>query len=342
MNMNSKKIMLLLGRILLLGLLVLAVILSGRFSGFMNGPGLVFVLLGGAAMALMGFSFREIGTAFKHAAGAPGNLEKLNQSAIFWESSARNFWLLGALGAVISFVLSLGNSTGGIGGIATRMTNSFLPVIYGMIAGVICFVPAMKLKTEWGKLKDSKLSAENNNQEEKIGLSLKFENILGYTLFLLVLGWTILWPLTLKPFEGPLNPLELFLNWPAVLVVAGGTIVLVMFMGNASAGQSFTLSFSFTGLIGSLMGFIQVAWALNSKSINEVAAAITFIISCCFIALLGMMLVAIPLEDRFIKTGRNNHNLTLSRIAWFVFPLVTLFFLALTFILVVTPVEKSG
>jgi hypothetical protein len=122
--------------------------------------------------------------------------------------------------------------------------------------------------------------------------------------------------------------MEVFVYWPSLLVVLGGTIVLVMFIGDAAAGRSFTLSFALTGLIGSLMAFVQTLISFSSRGVR------------CFIALLGMMLVGMPLEDRTIKTGKNKKQLTLSRIAWYVFPVVALILLIFAFVMVLTPVKK--
>lgn len=334
---DLKRIWKVLSRILFVVFFVTAVILSGSFfTDLMKGSSLVFVLLGGVGMALMGFSAREIGVAFKHAAGGPDGRESVQDSAYFWEAIARNFLMLGALGAFISFVTALGKSRGGIANIALGMSESFLPAVYGMILAVICFVPVLKLT---GELSKHPLQ-EPGEVLEKPGKTLRIENIIGYALFIAVVGWAIISSISLKESHSPLNPMEVFVYWPSILVVLGGTIVLVMFIGDAAAGRSFTLSFALTGLIGSLMAFVQTLISFSSRGVRDVASAMTFIISSCFIALLGMMLVGIPLEDRTIKTGRNKKQLTLSRIAWYVFPVVALILLIFAFIMVLTPVKK--
>jgi len=175
---------------------------------------------------------------------------------------------------------------------------------------------------------------------EKAVKILRFENIIGYALFIAVVGWTIVSSLSLYESGSPLNPMEAFIYWPSLLVVLGGTMVLVMFIGDAAAGRSFTLSFALTGLIGSLMAFVQTLISFSSRGVRDVASAMTFIISSCFIALLGMMLVGVPLEDRAIKTGKNKKQLALSRIAWYVFPVVALILLIFAFVMVLTPVKK--
>jgi len=77
---DLKRIWKVLSRILIVIFFVVAVILSGSFfTDLMKGASLVFVLLGGVGMTLMGFSAREIGAAFKHAAAGPDGKESLHE-----------------------------------------------------------------------------------------------------------------------------------------------------------------------------------------------------------------------------------------------------------------------
>jgi hypothetical protein len=338
---NSKKILVVFARILVVFCLVFAVILSGKFADLMSGPGFVFVLLGGVTLTLMSFSFKEIGLALKHTSGRSGTTEEQRKSGYFWETAVRNFWMMGVLGSVISFVIALGKSEGGIFGIATRMSESYLSAVYGMIFAVICSVPALKISG----ILNSQSKEERQNvfeeSEDKNIPFLKFETVIGYVLFIFVLGWAIFTPIIGTAFEGPLKPQDLFLYWPSLLVVLGGTLAIALFVGNAAAGRSFTIGFALTGLLATLMGFVQAMFGFSTKGIQDVAAAITFILSACFVALLGMMLVGNPLEDRFFKIGKDQKPLALSRIAWFVFPFMILILLFLTFVMVVTPIQKG-
>jgi hypothetical protein len=338
---DLKRIWKVLIRILIVVFFVTGVILSGSFfTDLVKGHSLVFVLLGGVAMALMGFSARDIGAAFRHATAGPDGKESLQNSAYFWEAAARNFLMLGVLGAFISFITALGRCAGSLAQVALQMSESFLPAVYGMILAVICFVPFLKLTGELSKHPLQEPEKPIDKTEEKADRILRFENIIGYALFIAVVGWTIISSLTQNELAGPLNPWEVFIYWPSLLVVLGGTIVLVMFIGDAAAGRSFTLSFALTGLIGSLMAFVQTLISFSARGVKDVASAMTFIISSCFLALLGMMLVGIPLEDRAIKTGKNKKQLTLSRIAWYVFPLVALILLLFAFVTVLIPIKK--
>ncbi len=130
--------------------------------------------------------------------------------------------------------------------------------------------------------------------------------------------------------------------WPSLLIVLGGTIAIALFIGTASGGQTFTFGFAVTGFIGALIGCIQVLLGLSSRSIEEIAAGMTFILSSCFFALLGMMLIGAPLEDRTLKNATNGRHSTMSRAAWYVFPLVTLILIVVAFVLVITPMPAPG
>ena len=340
-NTNEKRPYLIPGRILILAFLVVSVILTGRFSDFMYGYGLVFVLLGGAAMSLMSFSLPEIGDAFKHAAGVQAVGEKIRTSSLFWESASRNVWLLGGLGSIINFVIAVSDSRGGVSVIATRMAMSFTTVVYGMILGVICFVPAWKLKEKLQSQTFPEAQEALRKSGKKSKTDFRVENIIGYILFIAVVSWAILGPFfSMTTLRFP--PWKWVIYWPSLLVVLGGTTALVLFLGNSAAGRAFTSGFAVTGLIGSLMGFIQVMLSFVQRSIQEVAASLTFIISSCFIAMLGMMLVGGPLEDRMVKARKTEKHSTLSRVAWYVFPLFTLIFLVIALLLVITPVVKKG
>ena len=338
---NTKRLILGLGRTLTLAILVIAVMLTGRFSDFIYGYGLIIVLVGGVAMALMSFSTSEIGAAFKHAFGVSGVGEDIRMSALFWESASRNFWMLGILGSLINFVTALSTSEGGIAGIASRAASTFICVVYGMIMGVICFVPGWKLREKLQRETFEEAPETHEKSYQRVTAALRPENIIGYILFISVISWAIVVPsqsLQMSRWQ----PWDLIIYWPSILVVLGGTIALVLFMGNSASGRSFTLGFFVTGLIGSLMGFIQVVLGFASRDIGEIATAVTFIISSCFVAWLGMMLVGAPLEDRMVKAGKINKHSPLSRLAWYIYPLVILIFLIMTFVVVVTPIVKKG
>jgi heme/copper-type cytochrome/quinol oxidase subunit 2 len=85
------------------------------------------------------------------------------------------------------------------------------------------------------------------------------------------------------------------------------------------------------------MGCIQVIQGFAARSIEEISTAMAFVLSSCFFSLLGMMLLGAPLEDRALKNSARVRQSTMSRVAWTIFPLVTLILIIVTFILVITP-----
>jgi flagellar motor component MotA len=340
-SIDSKGFLSVIGRVLFIIFLLCAVILSGKFADLMSGRSFVFVFLGGIALALMSFSFKEIGMALKHTSSRTEIAEEQQKSGYFWETAVRNFWMMGVLGSIISFVIALGNSEGGIFGIATRMSASYLSVVYGMILAVICSVPALKISG----ILNTQLKTEKPNVLEELEVNeakfLKFETVIGYVFFIFLLGWAIFTPIMGQTFDGPLKPQNLFLYWPSLLVVLGGTLAIVLFVGNAATGRSFTFGFALTGFLATLMGLVQAMFGFSSKGIQDIASAITFILSSCFIALLGMMLVGNPLVDQSAKADRVQKTQTLNRIGWFFFPFMTLILLFLTFVMVVTPIQRG-
>ncbi len=338
-RINQKRLFIILGKILIVALLIAVVIISGRFADFMEGHGLVFVLLGAVATVLMSFTGPEIGSAFKHAAGVSGPVEDIQKSVLFWEAAGRNGWMLGVAGSVLYFVLALSSSQGGIGGIASRMALSFVPAVYGMILAVICLVPAWKLSIGLQDKRQEETKDIHSPQTDDSPSPLRLEHLVGYVLFIAVFTWTIIKP-SLSYTHPKFKPWEWIANWPALLVVLGGTLIIVLFVNHASSGSTWTLSFALTGLLGSFMGFIMVLLGFAGRNIEDVANGLAFVLSSPFVSLLGMLLVGAPLEDRRIKAKKSDKLSSLSRMAWYIFPLMTLIFLALAFVLVITPMKK--
>lgn len=331
---------------LALGALAYALVFSGWFNNLADGKGFAFVLAAGAAMMLSSFSAGEISSAFKHLGkGGSRSVVEMEASRYFWEAAARNMYLLGVLGTLIAFITGLGSNAGGLTGISGRMISAFLSTIYGVVLAVICFVPALKLRSQMETMEAGPADGEPAETGPDRGAlasggQLGFTNIVGYGLLLLILGWVIGAPLMTRTQESPMNPAEIFIHWPSLLVVLGGTVILVLFMGSSRMGRSLTLSFAFTGLIGALVGVIKIMMAINARSIEDVALAMTFLLCCCFAALMGMVILGAPLEDRALKTGTRSPHGNPSRIAWFVFPIFTVIFLLFTFILILTPMKK--
>jgi len=323
---------------------IAALILTGRLSGPTNQVGLLYLVFGSVAAALMSFTGREILASFKQAAGAPGTRQSFGKSAHFWEAAARNAWALGALGSVLNFMIVLSVGSGGIAGVADRMIRSFLVMLYGLVLAVVCLVPAVKLsgKAEASPQIEDEHRAAAAAPPPHSGLgTLGLDRIIGYALFAVVLVLTVVFLVGGQPLSGPIPIAKVLFHWPAVLVVVGGAIALALFMGAGAGPRAWTIGFAMTGLIGLLAGFIQALFGIVHKNVGEIAAACAFIISVSSFCLLGEIMVAAPLEDRRIMAGRRDKPSSLSRLFWAFFPIAAFIFLVLTAILVMTPMEKT-
>lgn len=328
---------------------IFAVAASGLFSGLMNMAGIFYLVFGTVAAALMGFTGQEIAAAFRQAAGKAGDEETLARSAYFWEAAARNAWILGALGSALNFTIAIGRESGGIEGIASRMIQSFIVVLYGLVLAVVCLVPAMKLSSlaERARLSGKARPEAGSPRIEAVRTAFP-DRIIGYVLFAAVLILTVVFLVKLNIHQagmttqpGPLSIGRLLLHWPAYLVVFGGTIALALFAGRSGGGRAWTLGFAMTGTICMLMGLIQALFGFNQKDIGAIASAVAFIISASMLTLLGFVVIAAPLEDREVMEGRRDAASPLSRFFWIVLPLLTFIFLVLCFIMVVMPIKQK-
>lgn len=319
---------------------VFAVVVSGLFSGLMNRAGLLYLVFGSVAAVFMGFSRHEIGAAFRDAAGLAGPDGSLERSAYFWEAAARNAWILGVLGSAMNFAIALGSESGGIADVSHRMIQSFVVTLYGLVLAVLCLVPAMKIA---GKVES--VGTRGNPPAVEVSRSIPtraftVERVASYIGFAAVLVLTALPQVQGHPQSGNLPIAKVMLHGPAILIVFGGAIALALFMG--AGARAWTLGFAITGLIGLLLGLIQALFGFVHTNIREISAALAFIISASSFALLGLVAVAAPLEDREIMEGRRERPGSLSRMFWVVFPLLAFIFLLLTFILVITPMKQAG
>jgi len=320
---------------------IFALIISGLFSGLMNKAGLFYLVFGSVAAALMGFTGREIARAFRQAAGRNGDAESLRKSAYFWEAAARNAWILGGLGSALNFTIALSRESGGIADVSNRMIQSLIVMLYGLVLAVVCLIPAMKLA---GKAEEARIpgNAVPPAAAAKFHRAVTPDRIVGYVLFAAVLALTVIFLVEGQPQAGSLPIGRLLLHGPSYLIVIGGAIALVLFMGRGAGARAWTNGFALTGLIALLTGLVQALFGFVHTNVGEIASAIAFIISASSLALLGLAAVAAPLEDREVMEGRRQGAGALSRMLWVLLPLLTFVFLVLAFIMVVTPMTKPA
>lgn len=312
---------------------IAGVALSGLFAGMANRAGLFFLFLGTAASVLTDFSRSEIREAFRLAAGKSGTPEARREAASFWEAAARNAWALGVMGSLLNFTVVLGGGSGGIADISDRMIQSFIVTFYGLVLAVLLLVPAMKISGLAGN------GEPGPGPRPSRGGPFLFERVTGYVLFAVVLGLTVLSLVRSVPPGGPLSAAEVMLHGPAALFIFGGSIALALFLGTGRG--AWTFGFGMTGLAALFLGLIQTMFGFVHTDIKEISAAIAFIISSSLYALLGLVLVAAPLEDRKRPDGGDQPG-RLSRVLWMAFPFVAFIFLVLSWILVITPMKRTG
>lgn len=334
-NESKKKGILLIGKILCLAVLASAALISGRSGVYLDPTGLLFVLIAGSAGALMTFSVPEIKAAFAHAGGASGGADEMRRSALFWEAAARNFWLLGILRSILSFVISLGSLSGGIWTLASGLANSLLAALYGMVLAAVCYVPYWKLEAQYRNKRRQEGLAGPAPAAGAIIRNWTFSHLIGYALFAAVLLATLL----RAPASG-IAAAGWIIYWPSLLVVFGGTLALLLFLGEGAFESAISPGFAVTGVIGCLMGSVQVLLGISAGKISDVASALTFILSSCFAALMGIFLLGAPLEDRAARGSAEAARAPLTRAAWYAFPLLALVLLVAVFLLVVTPFER--
>jgi hypothetical protein len=301
---------------------------------------LLFVLLGGAALIMISFPGAEIGRAILYAFGKAGSYSELQRAAHFWEASARGFWLMGGLQGVLCIVIGFNGmayvETAGIASIMPMLSRSVVSIFYGCLLAAICFVSYWKIMSKIHVLQPETCAIQS--QIPAAGkLPRLFAAIAGYIIVLALLVLTF--------WRTPSCPGDIWNVYrPSLLVVLGGTIVILLFVGSLTTKLTPSAAFGGMGLIGALMGCIQMLHGFadaTPQGISIVAGALAFVLSSCFTALLGMALIGAPIEDRAIRSGRVASMSPFSRVSWYVFPLLSLFFLVLVFCMIVMPMPAA-
>ncbi len=129
------------GEVLFIGFILLAIVLGGNLTHFIDIPSVLIVAGGCFSMALMSFTISEIASAFLHAFGVPGNKEELELSSYFWECMIRNLLLVGVLGTAIGLVQMLAYLSDP-NAIGPSVAVAILTTLYGIIVAAIFPLPA--------------------------------------------------------------------------------------------------------------------------------------------------------------------------------------------------------
>lgn len=334
----GKSFLWIVGKVLVLLVVLTGAVKSGTPSSYYDPYGILFVLVGGIALVTISYPGTEIWRAFRHALGGANSEDEIRLSAHFWEATGRGFWILGGLSSVMSIITGFTamrtEETAGMSSIIPILIRVLLSTFYGSLLGLICFIPSWKLL---GKLSGPSPEPGATRCGSQDISSRGFGMVLGYVLFLAALI-AALRPPSIS-FSGIFSACL-----PSFLVVLGGTLALLLFIGGNNAKRAVSTAFAGMGLIGSLMGFIQMLHGMTISSpagIGKVAGALAFILAACFTALLGMALIGAPIEDQAIRMRQIQGPSTFSRVSWYVFPLLSLIFVIVVFINIIIPLPAG-
>ena len=100
-------------------------------------------------MTLMGFSFPEIGSAFRHAFTGSDEQRGREASVYFWEAVGRNAFMVGVLGTVIGFFIMIKNISG-LKAVGLALAAAFVSTFYGLILAALCTVAALRISKKLG------------------------------------------------------------------------------------------------------------------------------------------------------------------------------------------------
>lgn len=271
---------------------------------------LMFVALGIAAATLTAFGASEWGRSAR-------------TSPVFWEAAARNVWMIGVLAAVLFFVRALGDTSREIAQVARDLALAFLPALYGLALAGLAAVPALRLRAG---------GAESPGAETGAGA----DRSLGAALLVVLITWTVMRSPPGDTWR--FAPWQMLLHWPAVLVVIGGALLVVAIAGAALRGRIGPVALALSGGLASLAGLLLVLLGFADRDLARIVSGINFILTSCFVALAGMLIVANPIEDQRLRGGGD--PFPGNRTTWLLFPVATLVYLVITLVLAMTPMQQ--
>jgi len=276
--------------------------------------GFLFVGLGVSAVALATFGARE------WARGA-------RSSPVWWESMGRNAWIVGALSALLFFARALGDSSRDLEHVARDLALAFLPALYGLALASVSVVLAMRFRADGTGSPPGEIGDSGSGTDYWLGAGL----------FAVLVSWTVL-----RPPQGDawrFAPWAILMHWPAVLIVIGGALVVVIIAGRALRSRIGVVAVALSGAIASLVGLVLVLSGFADQSVAGIVSGLDFMLTSCFVAQVGMLLIANPIEDWHRRAG--GEPLPGCRAAWLLLPAATLVFLVITLVLAMTPMQQK-
>lgn len=292
---------------------------------------LTLIAVGDVALLLLGGWRRSLLPALLHAAGRGGRAEELRCSAVLWSAAARNAWVLTALAALVLLGRAFGTGPSSLGGLAVSLLGiAFVSVAGVALAGVLV-LPALRLRTRSGPVADSPAKEQAASSPPA---SDRLAAWAGGLPLLAVLAWA------LALSDLGTRPAIWLLHWPAVLVVAGATVAIALYLGDPSSGTTLTASLTGAGTLGTLAGLAQALHGFASASIGTVTSGIVLALGACFTALTGLTMIGLPSLDRAAIQGVAPEQHALARAAAWVLPALAMLTVVLTAVMVMTPITR--
>ncbi|MGV8038587.1 MAG: hypothetical protein AB2L07_00385 [Thermoanaerobaculaceae bacterium] len=291
---------------------------------------LTFVLLlaADAALLLAGGWRKALRPAFLHALGRPAGPEEWQRSAAVWNAAARNAWVLTALAALTTLGRTLGGDRSSLAGFAASLLEIGIAVALGAGVAIVLSLPAMRLRRMAGPA-----YAEGEAQAPQPS------DPVARAAGLVVLAALLAWPLALSSLG--LGPATWLLHWPAVLIVAGSTVAIALYLGGPGSGSTLTVSLGAAGTLGALAGLTQALHGFALPSVGSITSGIMLVLGASTSALLGLVLIGLPRLDWENALGATPGRSRLARIVAVAFPAMALLTIAAVAVMVMTPVTRK-
>ncbi len=243
-----------------------------------------------------------------------------------WEAAARAAWTTGTLGTVVFFECGLLGPSEGLAATASRLAQSFVPPLFGgVLAGGFL---ALMVRAQPG---DQALPSRDTDSGSAWDLWL------GRILFVVLLAWPFV-QARLRAVGPRLADSVWLLHWPAVLVLIG-TVAVISLLGGASLRErAASAALAGAGTLTSLLGLAQAMLGMARADIGAVSAGLSFVATSCLATLLALALITYPHDDRSVLKARGTP--LAARTAWVLFPLLTIGLMAITFIVILTPMTR--
>ena len=284
-------------------------LLGALASVFFEWPapvaGSAFVLLAVAALDGPG---RALGAASPAPAG------------LLLRNGALDAWACGVLVSHVLVVRAVSRTDLGLEAIGRGMVLALLPSLFGL--AVAAFV-AMRLLGQ----------ADADGARPGEGAPLPGTRLVGSLAFAALVTATFV-SASFAGTDAKLSARTLLLHVPALLVLAGASVLLLRVAKRRGAGRYRAVAIALASVLGGTAGLVQALFGFTNRDLARVTAGIGFLLTCGFVGTFALVLFGreTPSDGAGPATAR-----TAGRVARALLPLAALLFLAVALVLVMTP-----